>query len=95
HGVRVAYTRENETADMLIERFIAEVGKNYAVRVASSDGMIQLASVRTGALRVTAKELEQEGEGVNEKLAEIMNALKKSAAAVKIELPDGGEDAED
>ncbi|MBR4635191.1 MAG: NYN domain-containing protein [Clostridia bacterium] len=95
HGVRVAYTRENETADMLIERFIAEVGKNYAVRVASSDGMIQLASVRTGALRVTAKELEAEVEGVNEKLAEIMNALKKSAAAVKIELPDGGEDAED
>ena len=57
--------------------------------------MIQLASVRTGALRVTAKELEAEVEGVNEKLAEIMNALKKSAAAVKIELPDGGEDAED
>lgn len=90
HGVRVAYTRENETADMLIERFISEVGKNYAVRVASSDGMIQLASVRTGALRVTARELEDEVESVNEKLAEIMEGLKKGGAAVKIELPEDG-----
>lgn len=87
HGLRVAYTKENETADMLIERTIEEIGKNYAVRVASSDGMIQLSSVRTGALRVTARELEEEVGSVNEKLAEIMETLKKNSASVKLKLP--------
>ena len=90
HGLRVAYTKENETADMLIERLIEEIGRNYAVRVASSDGMIQLASVRTGALRMTARELEAEVESVSEKLREIMESLKKGNTAVKIELPGGG-----
>ncbi len=87
HGLRVAYTKENETADMLIERLIDEIGKNYAVRVASSDGMIQLASVRTGALRMTAKELEGEVESVSEQLRQIMESLKKGNISVKIELP--------
>lgn len=88
HGLRVAYTRENETADMLIERLIEEIGKNYAVRVASSDGMIQLASMRSGALRMTAKELESEVKSVSERLREIMESLKKGNTAVKIELPE-------
>ena len=98
HGLHVAYTKENETADMLIERMISEIGKNYSVRVASSDGMIQLSSVRSGALRMTAKELEDEVETANEKLHELMEKLKKDAASVKIELPpeagSGGEEKE-
>ena len=68
HSLRVAYTKENETADMFIERLIFEIGKNYSVRVATGDGMIQLASTRTGTLRMTARELEAEVENVNEKL---------------------------
>ncbi len=99
HGIRVAYTKENETADMLIERVINEIGKNYSVRVASSDGMIQLSSVRTGALRVTARELEHEVETANEQLHEIMEKLKKNETSVKIDLsganaPDDGDDGD-
>lgn len=30
HSLRVAYTKENETADMFIERLIFEIGKNYS-----------------------------------------------------------------
>ena len=86
HGLKVAYTKENETADALIERLIAEIGKNYAVRVASSDGMIQLSGVRSGALRMTARELEAEVESVNERLREYMEGMKKGNASVKLEL---------
>ncbi|MBR5947606.1 MAG: NYN domain-containing protein [Clostridia bacterium] len=86
HGLKVAYTKENETADALIERLIAEIGKNYAVRIASSDGMIQLSGVRSGALRMTARELEAEVESVNERLHEYMENLKKGNALVKLEL---------
>ncbi|MBR3299254.1 MAG: NYN domain-containing protein [Clostridia bacterium] len=84
HGLKVAYTKENETADALIERLIAEIGKNYAVRVASSDGMIQLSGVRSGALRMTARELEAEVESVNEQLREYMLKLKKGDATVRL-----------
>lgn len=86
HGLKVAYTKESETADALIERLIAEIGKNYALRVASSDGMIQLSGVRAGALRMTARELEAEVESVNERLREYMESLKKGNAAVKLDL---------
>lgn len=78
HSIHVAYTKENETADMFIEKLIAQIGKNYAVRVASSDGMIQLSSVRTGVLRMTASELEAEVDGVNETLHQIMEKLKRT-----------------
>ncbi len=86
HGLKVAYTKENETADALIERLIAEIGRNYAVRVASSDGMIQLSGVRAGALRMTARELEAEVESVNERLREYMESLKKGSVSVRLEL---------
>ena len=56
-GIRVAYTKEGETADAYIERLVREIGKNYSVRVASSDGMIQLFALRLGLLRMSAPEL--------------------------------------
>ncbi len=87
HGVRVAYTRENETADAYIERLIAEIGRNYAVRVASSDGMIQLSSLRSGVLRMTASELEREVEGVDETLRKLMLELNSSRVRVKLDIP--------
>lgn len=93
HGIHVAYTKENETADAYIEKMIAQIGKNYAVRVVSSDGLIQLSSLRTGVLRMTAGELEAELDGVNEKLHEIMQELKRSEALVnRIKLPKEFED---
>ena len=46
------------------------------------------ASVRTGALRVTARELEDEVESADARLREIMESLKKGNVTVKIELPD-------
>ena len=87
HSLRVAYTKENETADMFIERLIFEIGKNYSVRVATGDGMIQLASTRTGTLRMTARELEAEVESVNEKLRGIMAELKRGEAKTKLSIP--------
>lgn len=87
HSLRVAYTKENETADMFIERLIFEIGKNYSVRVATGDGMIQLASTRTGTLRMTARELEAEVENVNEKLRGIMAELKRGEAKTKLSIP--------
>ena len=61
-GVQVVYTAEGETADAYIESLVCEIGNNYAVRVATSDSLVQLSSLRSGVLRMSARELRQEVE---------------------------------
>ena len=58
----VVYTAEGETADAYIESLVNQIGHNYQVRVATSDGLVQLSSLRSGVLRMSAKELQLEVE---------------------------------
>ena len=60
HNIQVVYTKEGETGDAYIESLVSQIGPNYAVRVASSDGLVQLASFRTGVLRMSSRELLEE-----------------------------------
>ena len=55
-GIHVVYTKERETGDMYIERFLQQVGKNDHVRVVTSDGLVQLSAVRTGVMRMSSAE---------------------------------------
>ena len=57
HNIQVVYTKENQSADAYIEALADQIGRNYAVRVASSDGLVQLGSLRSGVLRMSATEL--------------------------------------
>ena len=61
-GRFVVYTREGETADAYIEALVHEIGSNYNIRVASSDALIQVSSLRSGVLRMSARELLEEVE---------------------------------
>ena len=60
HNIQVIYTREGETADQYIESLAHDIGRNYAVRVASSDSLIQLSALGSGVLRMSARELREE-----------------------------------
>jgi len=60
--IQVVYTPEGVSADRYIEELAAEIGSNYAVRVASSDALVQLSSFRSGVLRVSARELQADVE---------------------------------
>lgn len=60
HGVRVVYTKENETADAYIERLLHEIGKNEQVRLVTSDNLIQVSALRSGVLRQSAREFGEE-----------------------------------
>ena len=62
HNIQVVYTKEGETADAYIEALAYEIGGSYAVRVASSDQLVQLSSFRSGVLRMSARELRAEVE---------------------------------
>ena len=60
HGVRVVYTKENETADAWIERFLHDIGKNAQVRIVTSDNLIQVSALRSGVMRQSAREFGEE-----------------------------------
>ncbi len=60
HNIQVVYTKENETGDAYIESLAAQIGRNYDVKVATSDSLVQLSSLRSGVLRISARELEEE-----------------------------------
>ena len=60
HNIQVVYTKEGETGDAYIEGLVAKIGGNYAVRVATSDSLVQLSSFRSGVLRMSARELREE-----------------------------------
>ena len=68
HNIQVVYTKEGETADAYIESLVYETGGSYAVRVATSDALVQLSSFHSGALRVSARELKLEVEAAQKQM---------------------------
>ena len=79
NNLRVVYTQEDESADLYIETLVGKIGKNYAVRVATSDALIQLSALRSGVLRVSAAELERELERTNGEIAAVLRRLREEA----------------
>ena len=58
-GVEVVYTKEGQTADQYIEKFVLEHVKKMRITVATSDGLEQMMIFGQGALRMSARELRQ------------------------------------
>lgn len=71
HNIDVVYTKEAETADQYIEKVTHEIGKKHHVRVATSDGLEQLIIMGAGAVRVSARELQQEVMAVGAELRQM------------------------
>ena len=73
HGdLHVAYTKENETADMYIERLVNDIGKNETVRVVTSDRLIRLGALRSGVLRTSSGDFKAEVDWVLEQISDIV-----------------------
>lgn len=60
NNIQVVYTKDGETADAYIERLVDGIGKNYRVRVITSDNLIRLSALRSGVLRTSSKEFSEE-----------------------------------
>ena len=80
-GIHVVYTKERETGDMYIERFLQQVGKNDHVRVVTSDGLIQLSAVRTGAMRMSSAEFGRQVSEAAGQIAEILKTMHQSGGS--------------
>ena len=68
HNIQVVYTKEGETADAYIQALAYETGGSYAVRVATSDALVQLSSFHSGVLRMSARELKLEVEAARKEM---------------------------
>lgn len=71
-NITVVYTKENETADNYIERFVYKNGQDNIIRVVTSDYLEQRMVLNKGGIRVTPQELKHE----------IMNTCKDMKNAV-------------
>lgn len=69
-NITVIYTKEAETADMFIEKTAHDLGKDYRVRVATSDGAVQTIILGNNAYRVSAEEFRKEVEAVEKAIHE-------------------------
>lgn len=79
NGLKIVFTKENESADLYIEALVGRIGRNYAVKVATSDALIQLSALRSGVLRISAKELLDQIERTDEQIAQVIKQLRLEA----------------
>jgi len=75
-GILVVYTKENQLGDTYIEKLLHDIGKDYSVRVITSDGLIQLQAVRSGILRLSAREFREEILATDKEIAAILDTLR-------------------
>jgi len=59
-NIKVIFTRENQTADNFIERFVKNYGAGKIIRVATGDYLEQKTVLQKGGFRMTPAELKTE-----------------------------------
>lgn len=74
-GLRVVFTKQDQTADTYIEIMMSELGPNYAIRVVTADRLVQNSAVLSGILRMTPKEFEDELNIVGNEITEFVRKL--------------------
>ena len=71
NNIHVVYTKEAQTADQYIEKFTNDNKKKYNITVATSDGLQQIIIRGNGANLMSARELKNEINMVNERAMEL------------------------
>ncbi len=75
NGLRIVYTKEDETADMFIEKLMASLGPDYSIRVVTKDRLVQNSALVSGILRMTPAEFEDEMKKVGKEIGEYLQRL--------------------
>ena len=85
HNISVAFTRDGETGDAYIERIVDEIGKNYSVRVVTSDNLIRLSALRSGVLRCSSGEFKAEVEWTLSQIEDVLRKTNYNAHMTRLE----------
>ena len=84
HNIRVVYTKDGETGDAYIEKLVDEIGKNYRVRVVTSDNLIRLSALRSGVLRTSSKEFVSEVGDVLKQIEALLDRTNEHEHTMKV-----------
>ena len=84
HNISVAFTKDGETGDAYIERIVDEIGKNYSVRVVTSDNLIRLSALRSGVLRCSSGEFIGEVEWALTQIDELLKRTNTNAHMTRL-----------
>lgn len=66
-NITVVFTKENETADNYIEKFVYKFGSVHTIKVVTSDYLEQTIIMSSGGIRMSTRELREEVEQVTKK----------------------------
>ena len=66
NNIYIVYTKEAQTADHYIEKFVHDHHKDYRITVATSDALEQIIILGKGAALLSARELREEVQRANE-----------------------------
>ncbi|WP_206458229.1 translation factor GTPase family protein [Anaerovorax sp. IOR16] len=83
YNIHIVYTREAQTADAYIEKFVHDNKGKYRIEVATSDGLQQMIVRGTGGALLSARELKIEVDAANER---IMQEYKEMQGEERITL---------
>lgn len=75
--ITIVYTREHQTADSYIEKFITSLSRYDDVKVATNDYAEQQMILGKGATRISARELKLDLDHANKKIREKNSSLEK------------------
>lgn len=78
HGIHIVYTKEGELGDVYIAKLIRDIGRDYSVKLVTSDGLIQLQAIESGVLRLSAREFRDEITATDEEIREFLKKLQQS-----------------
>ena len=84
HNIAVAFTKDGETGDAYIERIVNEIGRNYTVRVVTSDNLIRLSALRSGVLRCSSGEFKGEVEWALSQIEEVLKRTNFNAHKTRL-----------
>lgn len=85
HGIHVVYTKPKQSADSYIQTLSREIGKNYSVRVVTSDSLIQLTALSAGVLRVSTREFRNEIRWALDQIESVLKKNENSLHGTKLE----------
>ena len=78
NGVRVVYTKQNQTADAYIEKITHDLGPDYSIRVVTGDYLLQISALTAGVSRMTSGEFISEVNRVGREITDFIRRLEQS-----------------
>ncbi len=85
-NIKIVYTKENETADNYIEKFVHRLGNIHTIWVVTSDYLEQTMILGNGGIRMSPRELREEIQTASRNMKPLLFPNKVKSNAIELQL---------